>query len=65
MVFIAGNYRPTKADIGRTVAALEAKLEQFPGEADLADGETWLYNDGIAQRRRVECGSRAATCSSR
>jgi predicted nuclease of predicted toxin-antitoxin system len=42
MVFMAGNYRRTKADIGRIVAALEAKLEQFPGESHLADGETWL-----------------------
>jgi hypothetical protein len=42
MVFMAGNYRRTKADIGCTVTALEAKLDQFPGEADLVNGETWL-----------------------
>jgi len=42
MVFMAGNYRRTRADIGRIVTALEAKLEQFPGETDLANGETWL-----------------------
>jgi hypothetical protein len=42
MVFMAGNYRRTKADIGRIVTALEAKLDQFPGEADLVNGETWL-----------------------
>ena len=42
MIFMAGNYRRTKADIGRIVTALEAKLEQFPGENDLVDGETWL-----------------------
>jgi predicted nuclease of predicted toxin-antitoxin system len=42
MVFMAGNYRRTKADIGRIVTALEAKLEQYPGETDLANGETWL-----------------------
>jgi predicted nuclease of predicted toxin-antitoxin system len=42
MVFMAGNHRRTKADIGRIVTALEAKLEQFPGENDLVDGETWL-----------------------
>lgn len=42
MVFMAGNYRRTKADTGRIVAALEAKLAGFPGERDLADGETWL-----------------------
>ena len=42
MVFKAGNYRRTKADTGRLVAALDAKLEQYPGEADLANGETWL-----------------------
>jgi predicted nuclease of predicted toxin-antitoxin system len=42
MVFMAGSHRRTKADIGRIVTALEAKLEQFPGEHDLANGETWL-----------------------
>jgi len=42
MIFMAGNYRRTKADIGRIVTALEAKLEEFPGENDLVDGETWL-----------------------
>ncbi|HTE62315.1 MAG TPA: DUF5615 family PIN-like protein [Solirubrobacteraceae bacterium] len=42
MVFIAGNYRRTKADTGRIVTALEAKLTEFPGERDLANGETWL-----------------------
>lgn len=42
MVFMAGNYRRTEADIGRIVAALQATLEEWPGEADLANGETWL-----------------------
>lgn len=42
MVFMAGDYRRTKADTGRIVTALQAKLEQYPGESDLANGETWL-----------------------
>lgn len=42
MIFIAGNYRRTKGDVGRIVTALQAKLEQYPGETDLANGETWL-----------------------
>ncbi len=42
MVFMPGGYRRTKADTGRIVAALAAKLAEFPGERDLADGETWL-----------------------
>lgn len=42
MIFIAGNYRRTKADTGRIITALEAKLAQYPGEADLVDGEAWL-----------------------
>jgi hypothetical protein len=41
MVFMPGSYRRTGADVGRIVAALEAKLAEFPGERDLADGETW------------------------
>ena len=42
MVFMAGNHRRTKADTGRIVTALDATLEQYAGEADLANGETWL-----------------------
>lgn len=42
MVFVPGSYRRTTADLGRIVKALEAKLTQYPGERDLADGETWL-----------------------
>lgn len=42
MIFMAGNYRRTKADTGRIMTALQAKLEQFPAEDDLINGETWL-----------------------
>jgi Domain of unknown function (DUF5615) len=42
MIFVPGNYRRTKADTGRIIAALEAKLTQYPGEADLVDSEAWL-----------------------
>ena len=42
MVFVPGGYRRTRADVGRIVEALGAKLAAFPGESDLADGETWL-----------------------
>jgi len=42
MIFMSGNYRRTKADIGRIIAALEAKLAQYPGDEDLANGEDWL-----------------------
>jgi hypothetical protein len=42
MVFMPGKYRRTKADTGRIVKALEAKLTEFPGGGDLAGGETWL-----------------------
>ncbi len=42
MIFMPSSYRRTKADTGRIIAALEAKLAQYPGEQDLADGEAWL-----------------------
>jgi predicted nuclease of predicted toxin-antitoxin system len=42
MVLMPGDYRRSKADIGRIVTALEAKLAEFPGDEDLANGETWL-----------------------
>jgi predicted nuclease of predicted toxin-antitoxin system len=42
IVFMAGDYRRTRADVGRIVTALQATLVRYPGEADLANGETWL-----------------------
>lgn len=39
-----GSYRRTKADTGRIVESLEAKLAELPGERDLANGETWLVD---------------------
>ena len=32
----------TRADTGRSFAALEAKLTEYPGDDDLANGECWL-----------------------
>jgi hypothetical protein len=42
MIFIPSNYRRTRADTGRIIAALEAKLAQYPGGTGLAEGEAWL-----------------------
>jgi hypothetical protein len=42
MIFMPGNYRRTRADIGRIVIALEALLVKYPGERDLANGVAWL-----------------------
>lgn len=42
MVFTAGDFRRTKADTGRIVQALEAKLAANPGLEDLANAEDWL-----------------------
>ena len=42
MIFMSGNYKRTKNDIGRIVAGLEAKLVQYPGDEDLANAEDWL-----------------------
>ena len=42
MVFVPAGYRRTRADVGRIVIALERKLDEYPGEQDLAGGETWL-----------------------
>jgi hypothetical protein len=42
MIFMPSSYRRTKADTGRIIAVLEAKLAQYPGEQDLANGEAWL-----------------------
>jgi hypothetical protein len=42
MIFMAGNYRRTKSDIGRIIAALEAKLTKYPGDEALVNAEEWL-----------------------
>jgi predicted nuclease of predicted toxin-antitoxin system len=42
VVFMAGNFHRSKADIGRIAEALENKLKQYPGLDDLANGEDWL-----------------------
>ena len=42
MIFMPGSYRRTKAGTGQIIAALEAKLAQYPGERDLGNGEAWL-----------------------
>ena len=42
MIFMSGNYRRTKDDIGRIVAVLEAKINQYRGDDGLANAEDWL-----------------------
>jgi hypothetical protein len=42
MIFMPGSYRRTRADIGRIISALEQKLKEYPGDEDLANGESWL-----------------------
>jgi hypothetical protein len=42
MIFISGNHRRTKDDIGRIVTALEAKINQYPDQDGLANAEDWL-----------------------
>jgi predicted nuclease of predicted toxin-antitoxin system len=42
MIFMPGNYRRTKDDSGRIVAALEARIKQYPGDDGLANAEDWL-----------------------
>jgi Domain of unknown function (DUF5615) len=42
IVFMSGQYRRTKSDVGRIISALEAKLREYPGDDDLASAETWL-----------------------
>jgi hypothetical protein len=32
----------SQQDTGRIIAALEARLTEYPGDEDLANGESWL-----------------------
>jgi Domain of unknown function (DUF5615) len=42
LVLLPTTSHRTKADVGRLVTALLTKLTDYPGEQDLANGETWL-----------------------
>jgi hypothetical protein len=42
MVFVPTNFRLTKADAGRIIAALAAKRTEYLGDEDLANAETWI-----------------------
>jgi predicted nuclease of predicted toxin-antitoxin system len=42
IVFVPVTFRLTRAAVGSVVTALEEKLAAYPGENDLANGETWL-----------------------
>jgi hypothetical protein len=42
MVFVPASFRLTRAATGQIVAALEARLAEYPGHEDLANGETWI-----------------------
>lgn len=42
MVFVPTRFRLTTAATGQIVAALEARLADYPGDQDLANGETWI-----------------------
>jgi predicted nuclease of predicted toxin-antitoxin system len=42
MVFLPTSFRPTRAATGQIVEALVARLAEYPGGADLANGETWI-----------------------
>ena len=42
MVFVPTSFRLTRAATGQIVAAFEARIAEYPGDADLANGETWI-----------------------
>jgi len=42
MVFVPTSFGLTRAATGQVVAALEARLAEYPRDGDLANGETWI-----------------------
>ena len=42
IVFVAASWRLRRAATGEIVAALEVRLTEYPGEEDLANGESWI-----------------------
>jgi hypothetical protein len=52
MVFVPASFRLTRGATGQIVAALEVRLAEYPGDEDLADGETWINpKSGLADPR--------------
>jgi hypothetical protein len=49
IVFVPTTVRLTRAATGKLVKALEIPLAQYPGDADLANGETWISADLTGQ----------------
>lgn len=41
-MFVPAGVRRTEATTGELVAALEARLAEYPGDDDLANAETWI-----------------------
>jgi hypothetical protein len=42
MVCVPTSFRLTRAATGKIVEELEVPLARYPGDADLANGETWI-----------------------
>jgi hypothetical protein len=42
MVFMPTSFRLTRAATGQIVEALEARIAEYPGDVDLANGGTWI-----------------------
>lgn len=49
MVFVPTRLRLTRAATGQLVAALEARLADYPGDEALANGETWISAEPMGQ----------------
>jgi len=49
MVFVPTSFQLTRAATGKIVEALEVPLTQYPGDADLANGETWIAPEPSGQ----------------
>lgn len=58
MVFVPTSVRRTRAATGQIVAALEARLTDYPGDDDLANGETWISGESSPPARAAHPGSR-------
>ena len=42
MVFVPASVPCSTAATGQLIAALETKLAEYPGDEDLANGQTWI-----------------------
>ena len=58
MIFMPSTYRRNKEDTGQIIAALEAKLTEYPGDEDLSERRVLAVAASEHSAARADAGNR-------